>query len=126
MLFSDAELHYLLALQHGRLASLGRQGIVQIHPVSFVVYPATGCIEFGGRRLCETQKYRNVRRDPRVTLTVEDNAVSIPGLITFGNRGVEIRGIAEFTLDADTVAIRPLVVRSWNLDAHEGQSRFVG
>jgi pyridoxamine 5'-phosphate oxidase family protein len=80
--------------------------------VEFIVTDA-GCLEFGQRRLPETAKYRNIRRDPRVSITVEDHAVTIPGLVEFGSRGVEIRGVAELTSrSADVIRVRPVLVTS--------------
>jgi pyridoxamine 5'-phosphate oxidase family protein len=113
-MFTEAERRYLLSHRFGRLASIGPDGAPQIHPVPFVVDPDSGCIEIEGPRLHETQKLRNIRRDPRVSLAVDDQG-----------RGIEIRGAAELTESADVVRVRPAVVIAWNIDGPGYTSRFV-
>jgi pyridoxamine 5'-phosphate oxidase family protein len=124
--FTAAEYEYLRTLGHGRLSSIGRDGLTQFHPVRFVVDTESSCLEFGRARLWESVKYRNIRRDPRVSITVEDNAVSIPGLVSFGSRGIEIRGLAETTWrSADVIRLRPMLVISWNIDRPGRHTRFL-
>ena len=126
MYFTPAEYQYLRMLGHGRLSSIGRDGRTEVHPVAFVVDAESSCLEFGRARLWKSVKYRNIRRDPRVSITVEDNAVSIPGLVSFGSRGIEIRGIAETTgRSADVIRIRPMLVTSWNIDQPGRHIRFL-
>jgi len=77
--FTDAEYRYLAARQHARLVSIGPGDAPQIHPVSFSIDALRGWIDIGGPRLRDSQKYRNIRRDPRVTLFVDDESASLQG-----------------------------------------------
>lgn len=71
-MFTGAEYAYLSSRTVGRLASIGSDGAPQIHPVAFVIDPVTSCIDIGGPRLDEKTKARNIRRDPRVSLVIDD------------------------------------------------------
>jgi pyridoxamine 5'-phosphate oxidase family protein len=124
-MFTEAEYRYLTSHPLGRLASIGPDGAPQVHPVPFVVDKVSGCIEIEGPRLYETQKWRNVRRDPRVSLVVDDQA---PGQVRADGRygrGIEIRGAAELGHSADVIRVRPARIIVWNLDGPGRNSRFV-
>jgi len=67
------------------------------------------------------QKFRNVQRDPRVSLVVDDLATMDP----WAPRGIEIRGTAEALPDASPprpgfspglIRIHPTRVLGWGLD----------
>ena len=127
--FTDAELAFLDSVRHGRLTTIGRDGTPQIHPVSFVVDALVGTLEIGSRRLRDTDKYRNVRRDPRVTLVVDDPALPLRGsteLDEFDARAVEIHGFAELVERSgiDVLRIRPVRIEAWNLDDLGHHGRF--
>ena len=134
-MFTEREYRHLHARGRGRLSSIGPGDTAQIHPVTFVVAPTSGCVEIFGQRLRDTQKYRNLRRDPRVTLIVDDG--SSPPLGPDRDRGqvVEIHGVAELAEAAwpaerglpgtDIVRVRPIRVDAWNLDTPGHSSRFV-
>jgi pyridoxamine 5'-phosphate oxidase family protein len=133
-MFSEREYRHLQSRGRGRLSSIGPDDSAQIHPVTFAVASASSCVEIFGSNLRDTQKYRNLRRDPRVTLIVDDG--SSPPLGPDHERGpvVEIHGVAELSEAAwpaqrgfgtDIVRIRPIRVDSWNLDAAGHSSRFV-
>ena len=113
-MFTEAEYEYLTSHPLGRLASIGPDGAPQVHPVAFTVDALSGYIEIEGPRLHETQKLRNIRRDPRVSLVVDDH-----------HSGLEIRGAAELTDNTDMIRVRPVVIIAWNLDAAGFNSRFV-
>ena len=126
-MFTDAEFRFLDSLRHGRLVTIGPGDSPQIHPVPFVVYAASGSIEVGGARLRDTQKYRNVRRDPRVSLIVDDPSLPLRGFDELSGRGVEIHGFAELAerSGSDIIRIRAVRVDDWNLEDIGHHSRFV-
>jgi pyridoxamine 5'-phosphate oxidase family protein len=131
-MFTEIEYRYLSSHRYERLASIGPDGAPQIHPVAFAVDPVTGCIEIGGPRLHATQKVRNIRRDPRVSLVVDEPAPVGPG--EQGGRGIEIRGAAALSqrrqpvapgFGTDIIRITPARIVAWNLDRPGYNSRFV-
>lgn len=133
-IFSEREYRHLHTHGQGRLTSIGPGDTAQIHPVTFAIASASSCVEIFGPNLRDTQKYRNLRRDPRVTLVVDDG--SAPPLGPDRDRGcvVEIHGVAELAeatwpaqhgCGTDIVRIRPIRVDCWNLDAAGHTSRFV-
>lgn len=93
-IFSPAELAYLDGQRLARLATIGPGGAPQVRPVGFRVDPDTGTIDIAGLRNPETQKWRNVERDGRVALVVDD-ATTEP----WQPRALEIRGTAEALTD---------------------------
>jgi len=116
------------------LASIGPDGAPQIHPVAFAVDPVAGCIEVRGPRLHETHKVRNIRRDPRVSLVVDEPAPEPVGPGQQGGRGIEIRGAAALSqrrqplapgFGTDIIRITPARIVAWNLDRPGYNSRFV-
>jgi pyridoxamine 5'-phosphate oxidase family protein len=108
--FSDAELAYLRGQRLARLATIGPDGAPQVRPVGFLVDPATGTIDIPGLRNPSTQKWRNVERDGRVALVVDD-VVPDP----WQPRAIEIRGTAEVLPDVLHASVfpgvRPGVIR---------------
>lgn len=133
-MFTEIEYRYLSSHRYERLASIGPDGAPQIHPVAFAVDPVTGCIEIGGPRLHETQKVRNIRRDPRVSLVVDEPAPEPVGPGEQGGRGIEIRGAAALSqrrqplapgFGTDIIRITPARIVAWNLDRPGYNSRFV-
>ena len=109
-IFTPAELEYLRTQRLGRLATLGPDGGPQVRPVGFLVDPDSGTIDVPGLDNPSTQKWRNVLRDDRVSLVVDD-VVSQP----WQPRALEIRGVAEALADvlhADAFpGVRPGVIR---------------
>ena len=93
-IFTEAELAYLNRQRLGRLATIGPDGAPQVRPVGFRVDPDTGAVDIPGRDNPSTQKWRNVARDGRVALVVDD-AVAQP----WQPRALEIRGTAEVLPD---------------------------
>ncbi len=91
--FTDAELTYLGSQQLARLATIGPDGAPQVRPVGFLVHPETGAVDIPGLSNPSTQKWRNIARDPRVALVVDD--VVQP----WQARALEIRGVAELLPD---------------------------
>jgi pyridoxamine 5'-phosphate oxidase family protein len=110
-IFTQAELDFLHATRTARLATLARSGGPQVKAVGIVVDDETGAIDVPGLDNPSTQKWRNVRRDPRVALLVDDGGA--PG--SSWPRSLEVRGRAEAlpdVLHADAFpGVRPGVIR---------------
>jgi pyridoxamine 5'-phosphate oxidase family protein len=91
--FTAAELAYLRGQKLGRLATIGPDGEPQVRPVAFGVDEETGAIDIAGHRNPATQKWRNVVRDGRAALVVDDV------LPPWQPRAIEVRGRAEVLPD---------------------------
>ncbi|MBL7489690.1 PPOX class F420-dependent oxidoreductase [Frankia sp. AgB1.9] len=123
MIFTDAELDYLIHHPLGRLASIGPDGAPQAHPVAFRVHPDSGVVEIGGPELPKSQKFRNVTADPRVSFVVDDQS-DTPNSIGQTGRGIEIRGRIEIStqdpplvpgFSQQILRLRPRRIISWNI-----------
>jgi pyridoxamine 5'-phosphate oxidase family protein len=123
MIFTDAECEYLAEHPLGRLATIGPDGAPQIHPVAFWLNADTGTIDVGGPELARSQKFRNVRADPRVSFAVDDQAAT-PNPIGQTGQGIEIRGKAEVValdppliaaFSRETLRIHPHRIIAWNI-----------
>lgn len=127
-MFTESERSFLSEVSRGRLSTLDAVDWPQIHPVAFVVDAEQGTIDVVGPNLRDTDKYRNVRRDPRVTITIDDPAMPLSGTDDRQmGRGIVVRGLAEAAEVSghDTIRIRPVRIDEWNLDAVGHRSRFV-
>lgn len=89
-MFTPAEVTFLREARLARLATLGPDGAPQVRPVGFLLDEQAGTIDVPGLNNPATQKWRNVQRDPRVALVVDD-VVPEP----WQPRALEIRGVAE-------------------------------
>src|SRR4051794_35252178 len=87
--FTPEEIEYLQSQKLGRLATVNSKNQPQNAPVGFRYNPDLDVIEIGGMRMSQTQKYRNVLKNPLVSFVVDD--ISPP----WKPRAVEIRGTAE-------------------------------
>lgn len=123
MTFTDAEVEYLRSQTLGRFCTLGPTGAPQARPVGVHLGP-DGTVDVVGWGLAESQKWRNVRGDPRVTFVVDDLVSRKPWRV----RGVEIRGEAETIvgsdgsdggMSGDVIRIHPRRVLSWGLEKGE-------
>lgn len=118
--FTDNEYAYLAGQRLGRLATIGPNG-PQNHPVWYRLNEGDGTIDIGGTGLSDTQKYRNVHADPRVSFLVDEP--DRPG--ETDGHGVEIRGRVEIVRLAvplftgfthEALRIHPRRIVAWNLD----------
>jgi pyridoxamine 5'-phosphate oxidase family protein len=91
MTLTSAEIGYLQAQRLGRLATIQPDGSPQVKPVGFRYNPELGTVDISGFRMSASQKFRNVSRDGRVALVVDDIASAQPWRVRF----LEIRGEAE-------------------------------
>jgi pyridoxamine 5'-phosphate oxidase family protein len=117
MSITDLEYRYLESQPLGRLATIGPDGGPQNRPVAHFPDRIDRVIDIGGYALGTSQKFRNVQRDGRVSLIVDDIAAARP-------RGVEIRGRAEALTEqpplaegfsTEIIRIHPQQVLSWGL-----------
>ena len=126
-MLTEVERRYLRARRLGRLATVGPDGAPQNLPVAYWMNGADDTIDIGGPALSDSQKFRNIKADPRVSFVVDDIAPAEESVGPGGQRGrgLEIRGSAE-TLDVeeplmdgftkDVIRIHPRRVVAWNLD----------
>lgn len=111
--FSAAEAAYLAGQRLGRLCTLGPDGGPQARPVAFTLNTELGTIDIGGMNMTTSQKWRNVRADPRVSFVVDDLASVSP----WRPRGVEVRGDAEAVDDrGGIIRVHPRRVLAWGIE----------
>lgn len=88
--FTAAERAYLRTQRLGRLATVDPHGQPQANPVAF--FPQDdGTILIGGFSMGRTKKWRNLEKNPKAALVVDDVVSVSPWKV----RGVDIRGEAE-------------------------------
>ncbi|MYW32860.1 PPOX class F420-dependent oxidoreductase [Streptomyces sp. SID2119] len=124
--FTDLELAYLDEQPLGRLATVSPKGQPQTRPVAFSVNRELGTIDIGGYSMGDTQKFRNVRSNPLVSLVVDD----IPSTDPWTVRCVEIRGHAEAItgpptsgFSNDLIRIRPTRILTLGLDENHPKTQ---
>lgn len=118
--FSEAERAYLKSQRLGRMATVDATGQPQANPVGF--FPQDdGTILVGGYALGTTKKWRNLQKNPKVSLVVDDVVSERPWKV----RGVDIRGVAELLtgphelgphFSEELIRIRPRRIHSWGLE----------
>lgn len=118
--FSEAERAYLTSQRLGRMATVDPAGQPQANPVGFFLQDE-GTVLVGGFALGKTKKWRNLQKNPKVALVVDDLVSVRPWRV----RGVEIRGEADLLVGPhglgpgfgeEVIRIRPLRVISWGLE----------
>ena len=121
MSLTAGQIAYLTQQRIGRLATVRPGGQPQVNPVSCYYNPGTGTIDIGGHNMTASRKYRNVQRNPRAAVVIDDMTPGRPPRI----RCLEIRGQAEALPDPDSTAalvggpiirISPLRIISWGID----------
>src|SRR5690606_29127560 len=88
VVFTQAELDYLITQPIGRLATVSPDGQVQNKPTNFFV--DAGTIVIGGHDLGTSTKFRNVQQGCTIAFIVDD----VMTLEPWAPRGIEIRGTA--------------------------------
>lgn len=125
MTFTPTELAYLIDQPLGRVATIGPRGEPQVNPVAYWVDTDAHTIEFSGPFLANSQKFRNLTADDRISFVVDDIADHPVGPGGQTGRGIEIRGRAELVrlqqppregFSRELVRIHPRRVVAWNLD----------
>jgi pyridoxamine 5'-phosphate oxidase family protein len=118
---TKAEIEYLTGQQLGRLATIQPDGSPQVKPVGFSYNPELGTIDIAGYGMSGSQKFRNVSRDGRAALVVDDIASVRPWRVRF----LEIRGSAEAVPSAEPdsalIRIRPRRVLSFGVEEPPGE-----
>jgi len=109
--FRADELAFLTGERHlGRMATVGRDGTPHVVPVGWQYNPDADTIDVGGRDLAHTKKYRDVARQGRAAIVIDEV------LPPWKPRGVEVRGAAD-AIEGPPALIRihPDRIRSWGL-----------
>ena len=116
--FTEAELRYLTGgRQLGRLATVGADGTPHVVPVAWIYNAARDSIDVGGSELERTKKFRDVARNGRAAIVVDDLASTDP----WRPRGIEVRGRAEaLTLPTPLIRIHPQRIVTWGLGRGRG------
>ena len=92
--FTPAEITYLQSQRLARMATSGPGGQPHVVPVSFRYNPDEDTIDVGGHGFAQRKKYRDVQRNPRVAIVIDDLASVDP----WRPRMIEIRGKQTFWL----------------------------
>lgn len=124
--FTEAEIAYLASQRLARLATVGGDGQPHVVPVGFRYNPEFDTIDVGGRGFGTSKKFRDILRNPRVALVVDD----VPSEGPWAVRGIEIRGEAEALMsggeqmrpgfDPEMARIRVKRVLTWGFGANGG------
>ncbi len=124
MAITDAEIGYLQSQRLGRLATIQPDGSPQVKPVGFSYNADLGTIDIHGFRMSVSQKFRNVSRDGRAALVVDDIVSTQPWRVRF----LEIRGNAEAVAsaaerpnDASVIRIHPTRILSFGIEEPPGE-----
>src|SRR5712692_1526747 len=86
---TSAEIEYFKSQRLGRLATVNAAGEPHVVPVSFRYNAELDTIDIGGLNITQSKKFRDVARNGRAALVVDDV------LPPWQPRGIEIRGRAE-------------------------------
>jgi pyridoxamine 5'-phosphate oxidase family protein len=123
--FTPAEITYLQSQRLARVATSGPGGQPHVVPVSFRYNPDEDTIDVGGHGFAQRKKYRDVQRNPRVAIVIDDLATVDP----WRPRMIEIRGLADILptggeaigpgFDPPIFRIRPRRIVSIGIDGDE-------
>jgi pyridoxamine 5'-phosphate oxidase family protein len=111
--FKQQELDYLARERRlGRLATVGRDGMLHVTPVGWALNEELGTIDVGGIDLATTKKFRDVARSGVAAIVIDDV------LPPWRPRGVEVRADAEAVDGSPAlIRLRPRRIRSWGLES---------
>ena len=111
--FSEVELRYLTGGRLlGRLATVGADGTPHVVPVGWIYNAARDTIDIGGHELERSKKFRDVARDGRAAIVIDDLESTDP----WRPRGIEVRGRAEaIAMPTPLIRIHPERIISWGL-----------
>ena len=110
--FTEQELAYLQAQPLMRFASASPKGRPDVATVVFAVDGDD--IVTGGFDITKTVRYRNIGKNPRATVVIDDLASLDP----WSPRGIKVRGSAtiESGPDGERFRISPEVIWSWGVN----------
>jgi pyridoxamine 5'-phosphate oxidase family protein len=124
MALTEAEIGYLESQRLGRLATIQPDGSPQVKPVGFSYNADLGTIDVHGFGMSASQKFRNVSRDGRAALVVDDIVSTQPWRVRF----LEIRGNADAIAaaadganDASVIRIHPTRILSFGIEEPPGE-----
>src|SRR5437763_15668389 len=111
--FSEVELEYMTGGHLlGRIATVGPDGTPHVVPVGWIYNAARDTIDIGGHELEQSKKFRDVAREGRAAIVVDDVESTDP----WRPRAIEVRGRAEATsLRTPLIRIHPGRIISWGL-----------
>ena len=119
--FGPEEIEYLNSQRLGRLATVGPDGQPHVGPLAFRYNPEHDTIDVGGHDFAKRKKWRDVQKNRKVALVVDDLASVQP----WRPRGIEIRGEAELLqsggktvnpgFDDEMFRIKPKRIYTWGL-----------
>ncbi|HET9289446.1 MAG TPA: PPOX class F420-dependent oxidoreductase [Actinomycetes bacterium] len=122
--FTASEIDYLTSQGLARLATVGPDGQPHVVPVTFTFNADEDAIDVGGVNFGATKKWRDARRNPRVTFLLDD-VLRDPRRA----RAIEVRGRAEALTSGGSainprfpnfaeefLRIRPTRIVSWGLE----------
>jgi len=128
--FTQEEIQYLSSQRLGRLATVGPDGQPHVVPLAFRYNPEHDTIDISGHDFAKRKKWRDVQKNPKVALVVDDLVSTQP----WRPRGIEIRGEAEVLhsggkevnpyFNDEMFRIRPKRIYTWGLV--EGEARRGG
>ncbi len=127
-MFSAEEIEYLKSQRLGRIATVGPDGQPHVVPVGFRYDPGTDTLAVGGHDFAKRKKWRDVQKNPKVALVVDDIVSVKPWRV----RGIEVRGQAENLtrggesigpgFDPEMFRITPRRVVSWGINGQAANS----
>jgi len=111
-IFTATELDYLqTGRKLARLATVGSDGTPHVTPVGWHLDANEQVIEIGGNDLAQTKKFRDVGRNHKAAIVIDEV------LPPWRPRGIEIRGNAEAIEQPESlIRIHPTRIISWGLD----------
>ena len=112
--FTAAELAYLQGERRlGRIATVGKDGTPHVVPSGWVHNSELDTIDVTGRDVDATKKFRDVARNGRAAIVIDDIASVNP----WRPRAIEVRGRAEAVLEPEPlIRIHPERIVAWGID----------
>lgn len=113
--FTPDELDYLRGERRlARIATVGKDGTPHVVPVGWIHNTEHDTIDVTGRDVDQTKKFRDVLRNGRAAVVIDDIASVNP----FRPRAIEVRGHAEaITEPRALIRIHPKRIISWGISA---------
>lgn len=119
--FTNAEVDYLQRDERrlARIATIGTDGALHITPVGFTYNATHDTIDIGGHDLRRTKKFRDIERDGRVAVVIDDV------LPPWQPRGVEVRGQAKALRSPEPlIRVHPERIVSWGIESSDLRARY--